>query len=104
LADKTNNTRRRRGVRGFERKLQDLPSSIYESYGMTETITHIALKKLNGKSKWIISPCWTEWNQARRERLPGDKCSSSIPESIVTNDLVRIITDSHSNGWADMTM
>ena len=32
-------------------QLQSLSAEIYESYGMTETITHIALKKLNGPDR-----------------------------------------------------
>lgn len=32
-------------------QLQSLPCEVYESYGMTETITHIAIKKLNGPDR-----------------------------------------------------
>ncbi len=34
--------------------LQDIPSRIYASYGMTETLSHIALRRVNGaeKSDW----------------------------------------------------
>ncbi len=32
-------------------QLQNLSSEIYESYGMTETITHVAIKKLNGPDR-----------------------------------------------------
>ncbi|MBS1594280.1 MAG: AMP-binding protein [Bacteroidetes bacterium] len=32
-------------------QLQSLSAEVYESYGMTETITHIALKKLNGPDR-----------------------------------------------------
>jgi len=32
----------------LEKKLSELPVSVYHSYGMTETMTHIALRKVNG--------------------------------------------------------
>ena len=33
----------------LEAKLQTLPTHIWHTYGMTETITHIALRSVNGK-------------------------------------------------------
>jgi len=35
----------------LKEKLQDIQTGVWETYGMTETLTHIALKKLNGKGK-----------------------------------------------------
>ena len=37
--------------RSLETKLDALKTEIWHTYGMTETITHIALKKVNGKDK-----------------------------------------------------
>ena len=73
-------------------KLDNCSTEIWSTYGMTETITHIALQKINGKDK-------TDYFQA----LPNvyfdvDKrdCLCILapkihPEEIVTNDKVELI-------------
>ncbi len=35
----------------LERRLQHIPTSIYASYGMTETLSHIALRRVNGETR-----------------------------------------------------
>lgn len=35
--------------KNLEERLRDFPNAIYSTYGMTETLSHIALRKLNGK-------------------------------------------------------
>jgi O-succinylbenzoic acid--CoA ligase len=35
----------------LEQELQQLPCEIFETYGMTETLTHIALRKINGENR-----------------------------------------------------
>lgn len=37
--------------KSLEQKLQSLQTCCYESYGMTETLSHVALKKLNGHNR-----------------------------------------------------
>jgi O-succinylbenzoic acid--CoA ligase len=32
----------------MEKQLEDLPNNIFHTYGMTETLTHVAMRKLNG--------------------------------------------------------
>ena len=80
---------------GLEPKLEQLKTTIWQTYGMTETITHIALRKVNGDNS-------SEWYQC----LPGvtvvqnaDKCLEiSCPgigiEKLVTNDIVDLNSDS----------
>ena len=80
-------------------KLQNISTQIYETYGMTETLTHVAIKPLNGPGK-------SELFQA----LDGvhfeidDKGCLVIhapmlnPESIVTNDIVELV-DKSSFQW-----
>jgi O-succinylbenzoic acid--CoA ligase len=80
-------------------KLQNISTQIYETYGMTETLTHVAIKPLNGPGK-------SELFQA----LDGvhfeidDKGCLVIhapmlnPESIVTNDIVELV-DKSSFRW-----
>lgn len=71
---------------------------IYETYGMTETVTHIAARKVNGrKNKKGEEPCFT--------LLPGIKVSLDerdclvinaphlSDEIITTNDLVELVSE-----------
>lgn len=72
----------------LEEKLQGLKTEIWQTYGMTETITHIALRKVNGKNH-------SGWYQT----LPGvhveasvnDRLQISYPkigiEKMLTNDV-----------------
>ncbi|MBF4507594.1 AMP-binding protein [Flavobacterium sp. JLP] len=72
----------------LEEKLLPLKTEIYETYGMTETITHIAAKKV-GERAFSILP---------NVRITKDDrdclvifVSSISEEPIVTNDLVELI-------------
>jgi o-succinylbenzoate---CoA ligase len=38
-------------TRQLERLSEDIPAELYETYGMTETCSHIALRRFNGKEK-----------------------------------------------------
>jgi O-succinylbenzoic acid--CoA ligase len=71
--------------------IQKCSTNIYESYGMTETITHIALRKLNGTNKSRF------FNVLPNIQIEQDdrKCLVIIAEhfserKVVTNDLVKI--------------
>jgi o-succinylbenzoate---CoA ligase len=79
--------------RQLENELQQLPGDIFETYGMTETLTHIALRIINGSKR-------SEFFSV----LPGIKISTDNrgcliihaphldePE-VITNDLVEIIS------------
>jgi O-succinylbenzoic acid--CoA ligase len=75
------------------RKIKNIDTVIYETYGMAETCSHIALKPLNGKNADIhfsilpqvkidtdIRGCLTiEWE--------------ILPEKLITNDYVEIISE-----------
>ena len=77
----------------LKEKLKQKSTQCYETYGMTETVTHIASRKINGNSPTFFSP------------LPGVKLSTDkrgcmvidVPylteEKIVTNDLVALDKD-----------
>lgn len=72
-------------------KLQRFSCRFYATYGMTETISHIALKTLNGNS---VSDYYTTLpgisiSQDRRGCLVID--SNHLPEKVITNDLVEIV-------------
>ncbi|MBC7473453.1 MAG: AMP-binding protein [Candidatus Sericytochromatia bacterium] len=74
-------------------KIQNLQSPIYHTYGMTETITHIALKRLNGdiKSEYFTTLENVDIKLDDRGCLVIRSPITNNVE-IVTNDLVDIIS------------
>ncbi len=77
--------------------IQNVSTKVYATYGMTETITHIAVKKLN---QFVISD-----EKSIYQTLPNIKLSQDVrnclvieasklsEERIVTNDVVNLISD-----------
>ncbi len=74
----------------LEEKLLPLKTEIYETYGMTETITHIAAKKV-GDSVFSILPN-VKIAKDDRDCLVITIASIS-DEPIVTNDLVELVNE-----------
>jgi O-succinylbenzoic acid--CoA ligase len=74
----------------LENELATIPSQIYETYGMTETITHIAAKRV-GESAFSVLPN-VKVTQDDRHCLVIDAHTIS-GEKIVTNDLAELISD-----------
>ncbi|MBJ2125116.1 AMP-binding protein [Flavobacterium sp. IB48] len=74
----------------LEEKLLPLKTEIYETYGMTETITHIAAKRL-GDSVFSILPN-VKISQDDRQCLVIHVATIS-DEPIVTNDLVELLNE-----------
>ncbi len=77
--------------------IQDKSTEIFATYGMTETITHIAVKKLNNvisndseKSHYKTLPN-VQLSQDNRNCLIID-ASKVSEEKVVTNDVVRLIS------------
>jgi o-succinylbenzoate---CoA ligase len=71
-------------------KLQDFSCQFYETYGMTETISHIALKKINGRFKsdyFEILPGITI-RQDKRACLCIQ--TTYLKEEVITNDVVEM--------------
>lgn len=76
----------------LERELQDVSTEVYATYGMTETITHIAVKKLNhGK--------WNHFRTLPNITLSKDNRNCLVihapklsDKAIITNDVVMIIS------------
>ena len=76
----------------LEQQLQSFPNPIYSTYGMTETLSHIALRRINGAT---ASDAYSP--------LPGVEISLSEegtlciyapqvnPEKLVTNDMAEIL-------------
>ncbi len=69
-------------------KLQHHPKKVFETYGMTETITHIATRKVNGEDRSDYFTCLPGVSYTWDER----KClcieAPHLPEKIITNDRV----------------
>lgn len=76
--------------KSLEIELEKLPIQIYETYGMTETITHIAAKRV-GEPAFTVLPN-VKISQDDRHCLLIDAKNIS-GEKIVTNDIVELISD-----------
>ena len=72
----------------LEKGLSKLKTKVYETYGMTETITHIAAKKI-GEETFSILPN-IKISQDERNCLVIDALKISN-NSIITNDLVELV-------------
>ncbi len=80
-------------------RLENLNSNIYATYGMTETVSHIALQKLSGAEKQEFFKAFTEVELGKDER--GCLTINSIltnHRKIITNDVVDLMT-SHTFRW-----
>ncbi|AWH86490.1 O-succinylbenzoic acid--CoA ligase [Flavobacterium album] len=73
-------------------KLAGLPTAIYETYGMTETITHIAAKRI-GEEAFTVLPN-VKISEDERHCLVIDPYLI-CDEPVVTNDVVKIVDDTH---------
>ena len=76
--------------KALEQELVKLPIAIYETYGMTETITHIAAKKIGEENFTVLPNVKVSIND--KECLVIDAKNIS-KEKIVTNDIVNLISD-----------
>ncbi|OYX84384.1 MAG: O-succinylbenzoic acid--CoA ligase [Flavobacteriales bacterium 32-34-25] len=72
------------------KKLMNTSTQVYETYGMTETITHIAAKKI-GEEAFSLLPN-VSISQNEKDCLVIDAPQLS-DERLITNDLVEIIND-----------
>lgn len=75
----------------LKRELQKWKTLVFETYGMAETCSHVALKKISGKqpeSDFIALP-GVQLTSDERDCLVID--AEYLPERIVTNDRVEIV-------------
>jgi O-succinylbenzoic acid--CoA ligase len=78
---------------GLEEMLQVIAAPVYQTYGMTETVSHVALRRLNGPDRQAHYTLLEEVKMTTDERncaiidpnLPG------LPP-VVTNDVVELLT------------
>lgn len=75
----------------LQESLKGVQSEVYETYGMTETLTHIALKPLNkdGGSEYFQTIPGVKVKQDKRGCLIIDAPKIS-PGQVITNDLVEL--------------
>jgi O-succinylbenzoic acid--CoA ligase len=71
-------------------ELLKLPTRVYETYGMTETITHIAAKKIGEKAFSVLPN--VKILQDERQCLVIDAPRIS-EEKVVTNDVVELVSE-----------
>ena len=80
----------------LEEKVKDLPNKIWSTFGMTETLTHIALRRLNGSE---ASDMYTPFPTVKIS-LDERGCAIINAEyigvnNLITNDLAQISSDGH---------
>lgn len=79
---------------GLESQLRTLPNRIYSTYGMTETLSHIALRRLNGPE---ASPYYIPFPSVRLSLSPEGTLVIDAPlvadGTLVTNDIAELLPD-----------
>ncbi|WP_348822478.1 AMP-binding protein [Flavobacterium aestuarii] len=76
--------------KSLEDELIKLPIEIYETYGMTETITHIAAKKVGVEAFTTLPNVTVSVNENQCLEIVAKNIKD---EKIVTNDIVKLISD-----------
>ena len=74
----------------LEKQLLKLPTEVYETYGMTETITHIAARKLGEKAFTVLPNVTVSYDDRNCLVIYAPKISSEV---IVTNDIVELVNE-----------
>jgi len=77
----------------LQNKIQDVKCDIYATYGMTETVTHIAVKKLNHDSQ----DCYEVLENISISKDDRDCLIISAPKltdnPVITNDIIELCSD-----------
>lgn len=77
----------------LDQQLQKIKTRVFATYGMTETISHVAVRPMNGKEKSAIFSALPEVNFSLKENNCLQIHATEISEeSIVTNDVVELIS------------
>jgi o-succinylbenzoate---CoA ligase len=75
-------------------KIESINAPVYSTYGMTETVSHIALQRLNGKEKQDYFEILPRVNIKTDERqCLMIQTQMTNHEWLITNDLVEILND-----------
>jgi o-succinylbenzoate---CoA ligase len=74
----------------LEKKLSKISTKVFETYGMTETITHIAAKKIGEKAFTVLPNVTISYDEKNCLVIHAPKISDEV---IVTNDLVELVNE-----------
>jgi len=74
----------------LEKQLMKLSTEVYETYGMTETITHIAARKLGEKAFTVLPHITISYDDRSCLVIHAPRISSEV---IFTNDIVELINE-----------
>ena len=75
----------------LEKELMKLSTEVYETYGMTETITHIAAKRVGEKAFTVLPHVTISYDD--RNCLVIHAPHIIAEEAVVTNDLVELVNE-----------
>ena len=80
--------------RQLENQLSDMPCPVWSTYGMTETLSHVAMRRLNGndKTQWYTPLQGVSVSQDDEGCLVID-APMLCPQTLHTNDVVRMNAD-----------
>lgn len=74
----------------LERKLSEVKSDIYETYGMTETVTHIAAKKVGEPAFSVLPGVTVSYDENDCLVIHAPKVSAEV---VTTRDLVELLNE-----------
>ncbi|MCF6132268.1 AMP-binding protein [Flavobacterium wongokense] len=74
----------------LEKQLLKLPTEVYETYGMTETITHIAARKLGEKAFTVLPYVTISYDERNCLVIHAPRISEEV---IITNDIVELVNE-----------
>ena len=77
--------------KSLEKSLSKLDAEVYETYGMTETISHVAAKKIGEKAFSVLPNIKISKDYRNCLVIDAPKISN---ENIITNDLVELVNES----------
>lgn len=76
--------------KALEKQLLKLPTEVYETYGMTETITHIAARKLGEKAFTVLPNVTISYDDRNCLVIHAPRISDEV---IITNDIVELVNE-----------
>lgn len=79
---------------GLEKELAQFPHAVYSTYGMTETVSHIALRRLNGKeASEYYQPFPSVKLSLSEQHTLIIEAPFALNGKVVTNDIVEMNTE-----------
>lgn len=89
----------------MEAELRHFPNAVWSSYGMTETLSHIALRRISGPeaSEWYTPFPSVSISQTSDGCLVID-APEVCPKPLVTNDIVEIVPSPLGEGRGEVSI